>query len=174
MSFKTLPQRRGDCLQYSIIVCDCMLGKLARMLRILGFNVVYFNSIKDKELIEKSKKLNAILLTRDKELAKKYNPSVYVPYQNVNEQLVYIIDRFKKFEIISQESYLEICPMCGYPIILVEKEAIKSEVYEGTYCSYEEFYYCPNCGKIYWKGPQYQELIKRVNQLSLKLFNNLS
>ena len=160
-------------MRTSVIVCDCMLGKLARMLRILGFNVVYYNTISDEGLLDISKQLNALLLTRDRELAAKYNPSLYVPHQDVNKQILFVIDELKKFEILPYEGYLEICPICGFPIILAEREAIKSEVHEGTYSSYEEFYYCPNCGKIYWKGPQYQELIKRIGKLNSKLFNNL-
>jgi hypothetical protein len=50
-------------------MADSMLGRLARWLRILGYDVVYETSISDDDLIAKALRENRIILTMDRELA---------------------------------------------------------------------------------------------------------
>ena len=50
-------------------VADTMLGKLARWMKILGYDVIYFREIDDKQLIDISRQNERIILTRDRQLA---------------------------------------------------------------------------------------------------------
>lgn len=51
--------------------CDAMLGRLARWLRLLGYDTFYSSEIKDAELLEVCSQGNWILLTRDVEFLSK-------------------------------------------------------------------------------------------------------
>ena len=46
-------------------VADCMLGRLAKWLRILGFDVLYFPKAEDPALVEIARREGRVLLTRD-------------------------------------------------------------------------------------------------------------
>ncbi len=46
-------------------VADCMLGRLAKWLKILGFDVLYFSKAEDRDLVEIARREGRVLLTRD-------------------------------------------------------------------------------------------------------------
>ncbi len=52
-------------------IADCMLGRLAKWLRILGFDVLYFPKAEDRDLLEISRREGRVLLTRDTGLIEK-------------------------------------------------------------------------------------------------------
>ena len=150
------------------IVCDCMLGKLARMLRILGYVVYYDSTADDTKLLQISKKYNAILLTRDLELSKLYSKAVYVSSHDIREQLKYALKVLDSLNLRPAMKPMETCPECGTPIIPCDREYIKGNYYESTYCTYNTFYFCPNCKKVYWEGYQYRNLIRTLKDLEDK------
>ncbi|MCD6502909.1 MAG: hypothetical protein J7K58_01560 [Euryarchaeota archaeon] len=157
-----LPKRHSEI---TFIVCDCMLGRLAKMLRILGYVVYYDSKASDKELLELSKKYKAILITRDLELSKLYEKSLYLKDHDINAQLDTVLRYLKENEILPMTQILETCPECGTPILECDREYVKGNYYESTYCAYESFYYCPSCKKLYWKGYQYKSLLKTIRNM---------
>ena len=52
-------------------LADVMLGRLAKWLRILGYDTLYFRDMDDQELIRRAVRDSRILLTRDRELSKR-------------------------------------------------------------------------------------------------------
>ncbi len=137
-----------------------MLGSLARMLRILGYYVIY-GKYDDDELIEISKEREAWLLTRDVELSKRYDKAVLVRSSSLEGQLREIVKLLPE----PDEDPFSICPLCGTPLQKAEREAMKARVYEPVYCFNDSFYLCPRCSQIYWKGSQYNALLKRLRPL---------
>ncbi|MCD6157045.1 MAG: hypothetical protein J7J27_01640 [Euryarchaeota archaeon] len=148
-----------------LIICDCMLGKLAKILRVLGYNVYYNPKAADDYLISLSRRHDAILLTRDKELSKLYERSIYVRDHEVNKQVIFVLRALKDIGVEPLTGVLEICPECGTPIVECDREYIKGNYHESTYCAYDVFYYCPNCGKVYWEGYQYKSLRKTIEEI---------
>ncbi|MFA5353224.1 MAG: Mut7-C RNAse domain-containing protein, partial [Thermodesulfovibrionales bacterium] len=51
-------------------IVDVMLGGLARWLRAMGYDTLYFNDIDDRELVRISRLEQRLLLTRDRRLVK--------------------------------------------------------------------------------------------------------
>ena len=64
------------------LCADVMLGRLAKWLRILGFDVLYSNDASDEELLQTCKAEDRILLTRDTELARRADKSIEVVFVN--------------------------------------------------------------------------------------------
>lgn len=144
-------------------LADSMLGKLAKWLRIIGFDTTYYNSLSDKELIALAEREERILITRDKKLSKCWIiPSLYIKSEDVEEQLQQIVNHFN---LKIEESLGRYCPLCNENLKEVKKEKIRPLIPELVYNSYKDFWQCLKCFKIYWEGTHWENIKKRVNNL---------
>lgn len=141
-------------------VTDGMLGKLTRWLRILGHDAEYTGSMDDKELIQKAKNENRILLTRDVELYKqaiaKGAEAFLVENPNQTANLASLAKRFN----LRLEVNVEIsrCPKCNGTIRSVSKSEIAEKIPTATSSNYSEFWQCQQCGQVYWRGAHWNRI----------------
>ncbi len=139
-------------------ICDVQLGKLAKYLRLLGFDTLYSNNFKAEEIIKQSKEEERIILTRSILLLK--NNEVRFGYwirsENPIEQLIQILIQL---DLISELNPFKRCSLCNGELVKVDKELIEDELLSGTKKYFDEFYLCNKCKKIYWQGSHY----KRIN-----------
>ncbi|MDI6786093.1 MAG: Mut7-C RNAse domain-containing protein [bacterium] len=144
-------------------LADSMLGKLAKWLRILGFDTAYYNSVSDKNLIEIAEEEERILITRDKQLSRCWVVScLYIKSESIDEQLHQIV---KYFNLDIKETLGKFCPLCNEVLKEVEKKEIKLLVPELVYSSYKNFWKCLKCNKIYWEGTHWENIKKKVKEL---------
>jgi uncharacterized protein with PIN domain len=146
-------------------ITDGMLGKLTRWLRILGHDVEYTGSMDDKELMQKAKKEDRVLLTRDVELYKQAIAKgaeaflVENPKQTAN--LASLAKRFKiKLEVNVRISR---CPKCNGTITIVSKTEIADRIPLATSSNYNEFWHCQQCGQVYWRGAHWNRIEKTLD-----------
>ncbi|MCX8149954.1 MAG: Mut7-C RNAse domain-containing protein [Candidatus Bathyarchaeota archaeon] len=135
-------------------IVDCMLGKLARWLRMMGHNVKYFTELRDTELLYTAKIENRVLLTRDLMLYRQATGKgvevYYVEGKNEPERLAELAQRFKIELTIDLEKSR--CPKCNTNLRPVTKHEITNKVKKNTLKYYDKFWLCLNCGKVYWQG----------------------
>lgn len=138
-------------------ILDVHLGKLAKLLRMLGFDTLYKNNFTDAEIIKISSKENRIILTRDRGILK--NKAVTHGYwlKSVKpiEQAREIINRF---DLVPQIKPFQRCIICNGIIEIVDKKSVMTHLPIKTASVYNEFYKCMNCSKIYWKGSHYNRM----------------
>lgn len=140
-----------------------MLGKLAKWLRILGYDTLYSNSYRDEELARIADLENRYLLTRDRELLTKYRVkrSLLV---NSNEVLAQLRELKDKLHIQTGESFLSRCVSCNHEIVETFKEDVVDEVPRYVYTTQSRFYRCSGCDKIYWSGTHVTRMRKRLQE----------
>ena len=74
-------------------LADRMLGKLARWLRILGFDTEYADDTRDVEIVQRAAEESRILLTRDRELsANRKIRAIYIPGIEIEDQLITVMN----------------------------------------------------------------------------------
>ena len=157
---------------------DGMLGKLARWLRLIGNDVEYSNNLTDRELIRKASSGNMILLTSDVSLYRMASTRGVVAYlvkgKNEPERLASIVKRFKLQLEFSPSSSR--CPKCGERIEEVPKESVKDKVPLTTYETYDKFWMCtnPGCGKVYWRGSHWKNIMEVLVNTNKLLQNQTS
>lgn len=129
-----------------------MLGKLARWLRLLGYDVVYYPLVRDIELIERALKENRIILTRDTRLIKRKLIKDYLLIRSDRylEQLTQVIVELKLE--VNEGDFFTRCLICNRLIENAEKGEVKDRVPPYVYRTQDSFYHCPDCGRIYWPG----------------------
>ena len=141
-----------------------MLGKLARKLRILGFDTLYESSIEEEEVLEKAK--GRILLTRDKELYRRAvsrgMKAFYVKSDLWRSQLRELM---LEFPLEREMKPFTRCPVCNSELVEVDREEVREEVPEYVYKSVDEFKKCPVCGRIYWRGTHVDWIARDMEKL---------
>ncbi|MBD2101047.1 Mut7-C RNAse domain-containing protein [Leptolyngbya sp. FACHB-261] len=151
-----LPQAR--------FVLDINLGRLATYLRMLGFDVLYWNDGQDEDLARLSCNEERILLSRDRGLLKRsiVNHGYCVRSTDPQEQLVEVLRRFNLFGAIMP---FRRCLSCNSELELVAKDSILERLPPQTRQDYEDFRLCPRCDQIYWQGSHYQRMQQFIEQV---------
>lgn len=151
-------------------ILDGMLGKLARWLRIIGYNTKYSTALGDSDLIKISKKENRILLTHDFSLYQqavlKNLEAAYVEGINESERLSELAKRFNLLLDIDLEKSR--CPKCNSKIQPVTKEKVTKKVMQNTFKHYNTFWECPDCYSIYWQGAHWTKIRATLEQAKKK------
>ncbi len=131
------------------------LGRLARWLRILGFDSIFFDRAKKKDIVIESLREGRIILTRDSRLSRFSGiRMIRIMSDFVKEQLEQVI-RVLHLKPDRANIFTR-CTECNTPIVkLYDKEALKAKIPPYVYKTQKEFMRCPGCKKIYWKGTHY-------------------
>ncbi|MGO8871660.1 MAG: Mut7-C RNAse domain-containing protein [Acidimicrobiales bacterium] len=145
-------------------VIDVHLGRLARYLRLLGFDAVWRNDTPDKELAAISLHDKRILLTRDRGLLKRgaVTYGYYVRETGWRLQVAEVLRRFDLYDAIEPFGQ---CLECNGHLESVPKTEIEDRLPPRTRHDYGEFRRCPDCGRIYWKGSHYDRLRAVVDDI---------
>lgn len=155
--FPPLPPAAREPPVLPRFVLDNHLGRLAALLRLLGFDALYRNDFQDEELAEIASSDERILLTRDHRLLmrKTVERGYWVRSLEPEEQVREVVRRFQLAGCIQP---FRRCPRCNTLLEPVEKEAILDRLQPLTRQYYDEFHRCPGCGQIYWKGSHYERI----------------
>lgn len=138
-------------------VLDVHLGRLAELLRMLGFDCRYQNDYDDLQLVQISKTENRILLTRDRGLLKrKAVTSGYLIRSKIPEQQA--VEVIRRYQLISDINLLSRCAKCGGLLKTVSKEEVNNQLEPITRAHYQNFQQCESCQQIFWKGSHYSQL----------------
>jgi uncharacterized protein with PIN domain len=143
-------------------IADVMLGRLAKRMRLLGFDVLYDRTLDDNEIIRLSLEQNRIILTRDRGLAGRPLAAnhVFIKHDAVNDQLRQVLYTFM---IESVPAPLTRCSCCNEPLSPVSRQDARDRVPQYVYERYDDFLHCAKCGRIYWKGTHVKRMgLKRL------------
>jgi uncharacterized protein len=145
-------------------VVDVNLGRLARLLRLLGFDVWWSNNANDQTLADISLGEQRILLTRDRALLKRraITHGLFVHSQRPEEQALEVI---RRLDLRQRLAPLSRCVRCNGELAAVAKADVAENLEPLTLQYYEEFSRCPDCGRIYWAGSHHAKLLSLVERL---------
>jgi len=155
---------RDRPLRHTKFIIDVHLGKLAKLLRMFGFDTLYQNNFSDPEIIIRSVNEKRIIITRDIGILK--NKSVthgyWVRSTFPEQQIKEVIARF---DLKNQVQPFHRCINCNGVLKPVAKADILEKLQPKTIKYYFEFYRCSDCGNIYWQGSHYIKMMEKINDL---------
>lgn len=144
-----------------IFVCDHMLGSLAKWLRLLGYDTLYPGPLDDRELAAKAYDERRVLLTRDKDLAARVRGSVFVASDDLDEQLKAVVTSLH----LGLSNPLSLCSVCNAAIVEVGREEVKDLVPPAVHEIQKEFWKCPSCSRVYWRGTHWDDMLRRIRKI---------
>ena len=138
-------------------LADTHLGRLAAYLRMLGFDILYRNNYTDEELATISAREDRILLTRDAGLLMR-TIVIWGHYLRATDPAKQVAEVLDQFDLSSVIRPFTRCMHCNALLQTTSKETISHRLLPETKQHYEEFFICPQCDRIYWKGSHYRRM----------------
>jgi uncharacterized protein with PIN domain len=140
---------------------DGHLGRLARHLRMLGFDAWYRRDADDEELAVVSHAEDRILLTRDRALLRRglVVRGRYVRSDRPTEQLRELVDRYA---LATTARPFTRCLRCGGRLEAVDRERVLDRLEPLTRRYFREFARCPGCDRVYWQGSHHARMSRVV------------
>ncbi|HZU47228.1 MAG TPA: Mut7-C RNAse domain-containing protein [Mycobacterium sp.] len=145
-------------------VVDVNLGRLARLLRVLGFDVWWSSDADDQSLADISLAQQRTLLTRDRGLLKRraITHGLFVRADDPEEQILEVI---RRLDLRQRLAPLTRCVRCNGRLATVTKDEVIDQLEPLTRRYYDEFSRCTDCGQVYWAGSHYARLLTLVERL---------
>jgi len=146
------------------LLLDCMLGRLAKWLRLIGYDAAYEKSAGDHELARRARAEARVLLTRDHELAGRRGlRALLICSQVLDEQVQQVAAAFP----IPPSARRPRCSLCNCPLDPVEHSEIADRVPPYILRAHSEFHQCSCCGRIYWPGSHFEAIQESIDRYGL-------
>jgi uncharacterized protein with PIN domain len=143
-------------------VVDAMLGTLAKWLRILGYDAHYDQRLIDHQLVRLARAEGCVLLTRDRELARRRGVRVVlVTSDDLESQIRQVLGDLR----LRPDRTVSRCPVCNRLLEPMERETARSRVPAYVAETQQAFTHCPDCQRIYWRGTHWQQMEERLDRL---------
>ena len=154
-------------------VADAMLGKIARKLRIFGFDTVYDSNLDDDNILNSLNYTGRIVLTSDNDLfnrCKKNRIDSILTYKETEIENLVTIFKTLNIKFINFPIVPYLCTSCNGKLDKIsDNSLIKNKLSEQLLKSHEIFYRCIKCDKIYWAGSHLKRISRLINEINSKL-----
>ena len=139
----------GRAVMSPAFAADAMLGRLAKLLRMIGYDVWYRPHVDDLELKHVAMREKRVLLTRDTEIGETALPVrvLLVESDHPDEQLRQVVE---DLSLATDGALFTRCLLCNTPVEQVSKADVEGSVPPYVFSTQERFARCPRCGRIYW------------------------
>ncbi len=149
-------------------IADANVGKLARLLRMMGYDTAYFGDGSDSKMLEKARDEKRTVLTRDTNIPNRRLVTggsvraVLLQHDDPEKQLRQVISTLK---LDYSHRPLSLCLQCNEPLIPVEPEAVKDIVPPYVFKKQKQFFRCPRCQRVYWGGSHKEAIEAKLREL---------
>ncbi|UCF72592.1 MAG: hypothetical protein JSW35_10540 [Deltaproteobacteria bacterium] len=143
-----------------LFVADSMLGKLARYLRIMGYDTFYQSSYSGRRLSELVME-GRTLLTRNHAIVRSYSNAIFIEADLVKDQLKAVDSAVGLTR--DQRSWFSRCLICNSPLSKAKAEVAREHVPDFVFLNYHgKILSCPSCKRFYWPGTHRERTLERL------------
>ncbi len=141
-------------------ICDCSLGRLAKWLRIMGFDTLYMKNMRE-DIIEAECSAGSIILTRSSNLSSQ--KGFFLIKSNYFAEQIKEVD--EKYSLHSQLRPFSLCFLCNEPLVLADNSKAAGHVPEYVLSTTDSFSNCPNCNRFYWQGSHSKRVMETIHKI---------
>jgi uncharacterized protein with PIN domain len=160
-----LVRLRPKPLREPRFVVDVHLGKLARKLRLLGFDTVFNNDLTDHDIVERAVQEHRIILTRDKGIFKHkaVTHGYWVRHADPDAQVREVV---KRLQLEHNFQPFTRCSECNERLHPVDNALLHNRVPGETLRVFDAFMECKRCKRVYWQGSHYDRICAWIEILN--------
>lgn len=164
LDISPLLRLRPSPLRNVRFIVDRNLLKLARWLRLLGFDTRDETDLSGMQIVKISQLENRVILTTDKNILKIKNVThgYFVRDRRVEGQIQEIV---KRFDLRNQIKPFTRCTVCNGILHPVGKASITGNIPKRVRDNFEYYMRCSQCRKIYWEGSHYKKIRQKIEQI---------
>ena len=148
-------------------IVDNNVGKLAKLLRTMGYDTLFFNGTNDAHMIATALAEGRVILTRDTQIMKRRVvtsgrlKAILIESDEPERQMRQVINTLS---LDCQFKPFTICLECNQPLLERSREQVKNLVPPYVFQTQKQYMECPTCHRIYWRGTHWQAMSKKLNQ----------
>ena len=149
-------------------IVDNNVGKLAKWLRMLGYDALFFDNIDDGRLVKIALKQGRVLLTRDTQIMRRRVVTngqakvIFIEDDDPKKQLRQVV---KTLNLDCHLGQFTRCMECNHRLVSKTKEEVKDLVPPFVFQTQTQYMQCPNCNRIYWRGTHWQRMKTGITKL---------
>ncbi len=148
-------------------IVDQNVGKLAKLLRLLGYDTIFFSGETDAQMVDIALAEKRTLLSRDTHLLERR----VAASGQVKVVLLNSDDIEKQIRQVVMDLHLNdfqpftLCLEDNQPLIARTREEVQDRVPPYVWKTQTEYVECPRCHRIYWKGTHWDAMTRRLKKL---------
>jgi len=154
-------------IEASRFIVDHNVGKLAKWLRVMGYDTLFFNGSNDSRMIATALAERRVILTRDTQImqrrvvTKGQLKAILIKSDRPELQMHQVIETLN---LDCQFRPFTICLECNQTLVVRSKEQVKDLVPPYVFQTQNQYMECPTCQRIYWRGTHWQAMTERLKQ----------
>lgn len=149
-------------------IVDSNVGKLAKWLRMMGYDALFFEGSDDSQMVATALAENRVILTRDTQIMRRrvitkgQLKAILIQSDEPERQMRQVRDTLK---LDCQYKPFTICLECNQPLLGRSKEEVKDRVPPYVFQTQSQYMECPTCHRIYWRGTHWQAMTRKLEHL---------
>ncbi len=144
-------------------LCDRMLGRLCRKLRLLGLDAELNPEREAGRFFLNAEFEDRIAVTRARSLRDRPgNPPVVLEADDTDGQIRELFSKLHERPVLAPFSR---CMECNVPLEDADAESVKGSVPAYISERFDRFHRCPTCGRIYWEGSHFEAMAGEVERI---------
>jgi len=150
-------------------IVDSNAGKLARWLRMMGYDTLFFKDIEDGRLVDMAMKEGRVVVTRDTQIAKRRvaaNGSLRVILTRDDDPREQLLRVMKELSLDCQQMQFTRCLECNRRLVSRSKEEVKDLVPPYVFRTQVQYMQCPSCSRVYWQGTHWQRMKSALEEIT--------
>ena len=154
---------------------DNNVGKLAKWLRMMGYDAMLFDDKDDGEMVKIALSESRVILTKDTQFMKRRVittgkvRAVLIEDDNPKAQLPYVVSTLA---LDCQFRPFSLCLECNQELVGRTKEEVRNLVPPYVFKTQNQYMECPTCHRIYWRGTHWQAMSKKLEQFMTERVNS--
>jgi len=150
-------------------IVDNNVGKLAKWLRIMGYDTLFFNGRDDSHMIATALAEDRVIITRDTQIMKRrlvtsgQLKAILIKEDQAEQQLRQVVDTLK---LDCHFRPFALCLECNQPLLERSKQQVKDLVPPYVFQTQSQYMVCPACQRIYWRGTHWQAMTKKLEKFA--------
>ena len=139
---------------------DVNVGRLAKWLRVMGYDALFPRDVGDNELVRLALREDRIIVTKDRGLMDRRLVTtgrlkvVLVTHDDLKSQLRQVIQTLA----LDHREMFTRCICCNESLVALQREEARERVPAHVYNTQEQFMQCPLCRRIYWRGTHWSNM----------------
>jgi uncharacterized protein with PIN domain len=150
-------------------IVDHNVGKLARWLRMMGYDSIFFEGDDDGQMVKQALAEDRVIVTRDTGMMKRGVISrgrlraVLIESEEPERQMGQLMEIF---DLQGQAHPFTLCLECNRILEARTREEVAGRVPSHVYRTQTQYMECPNCHRIYWRGTHWQAMVRKLEKLA--------
>ena len=148
-------------------IVDHNVGKLARWLRIMGYDTLFFNGSNDSSMVSTALSEERVILTRDTQIMKRRVvtsgrlSAIFIRSDDPERQMCQVIE---DLNLDCQFRPFAVCLECNQPLLERSKQQVEERVPPYVFQTQSQYMECLVCHRIYWRGTHWQAMTKKLDK----------